>query len=190
MRSQYVAAMTHQEVFFQLSNILSSTSSSEAGIGAEEEPECAASRETRQFGITSDFISRTFRKSTAIQIYCMMIFNKARNCVWKQHTWNKKPLHPSLKLAATLCHLDSGANYSDMQYSWRVAKKTLSIVVREVCNDICKEYVHEVMIAPLHLKNGNNWLMVSSRCWTLINCDATIDDKRIAFMKRVIYGFL
>ena len=186
MGPQYVAAMTHQEVFFQLSNILSSTSSSEAGIGVEEEPECAASRETRQFGITSDFISRTFRKSTAIQIYCMMIFNKAR----KQHTWNKKPLHPSLKLAATLCHLESGANYSDMQYSWRVAKKTLSIVVREVCNDICKEYVHEVMIAPLHLKNGNNWLMVSSRCWTLINCDATIDGKRIAIMKRVISGFL
>ena len=90
------------------------------------------------------------------------IFNKARNRVCKQHTWNKKPLNPRLKLAATLRHLDSGANYSDMQYSWRVAKKTLSIVVREVCNAMYKKYVDEVMTAPPHLKNGNNWEMVSS----------------------------
>ena len=110
-------------------------------------------------------IPRTFRNSSVILMKCMIIiFNKARNRFWKQHTLNREPLNPVLKLAATLCHLDSGANYSDMQYSCRVAKKTLSIVVREVCNDICKEYVHEVMIAPLHLKNGNNWLMVSSRC--------------------------
>ena len=38
------------------------------------------------------------------------------------------------KLAATLRHLDSGAKYSDMQYSWQVAMKTLSILDREVCN--------------------------------------------------------
>jgi len=45
----------------------------------------------------------------------------------------RKPLDLSLKLAATLRHLDSGVKYSDMQYSWRVAMKSLSIVVWEVC---------------------------------------------------------
>ena len=70
-------------------------------------------------------IPRTFRKSSVILMKCMIIiFNKARNRFWKQHTLNREPLNPVLKLAATLCHLDSGANYSDMQYSRRVAKKT------------------------------------------------------------------
>ena len=52
-------------------------------------------------------------------------FKKVRNRIWKQHTWNRKPLDPSLKLLPTLHHLDYGAKYSDMQYSWWVAKKTL-----------------------------------------------------------------
>ena len=52
------------------------------------------------------------------------IFKKACKRFWKQHTWNKKPLDPRLNLAATPRHLDSGAKYSDMQYSWRVAENT------------------------------------------------------------------
>jgi len=35
----------------------------------------------------------------------------------KIHTFSRKPLDPSLKLAAILRHLDSGAKYSNMQYS-------------------------------------------------------------------------
>ena len=69
---------------------------------------------------------------------------------------HRKPLDPSLKLAATLCHLDFGATYPNMQYSSRIAQKLLSIVVREVCNVRCEEYVDEVMTAPPHLKNANN----------------------------------
>ena len=33
--------------------------------------------------------------------------------------------------------------------------KTLSIVVSEVCNAMCEEYVDEVMTAHSHLKNEN-----------------------------------
>jgi len=95
-----------------------------------------------------------------------------------------KPLDPSLKLAATLHHLDSGAKYSDMQYFWRVAMKTLSIVVREVCNAVCEEYVDEVMTVPSHLKNGNYWHMVCTRSGTFLNYVPTIDDKHIAIRKR------
>ena len=46
--------------------------------------------------------------------------------------WNRQPLDPSFKLAATLRHLDSG-----------------------VCNVMYEEYVDEVMTARSHLKNGN-----------------------------------
>jgi len=75
-------------------------------------------------------------------------------------------LDPCLKLAVTLRHLDSGANLSDMQYSCGVAKKTLSIVTREVCNAMCENYYDEVMTAPPQLENRNEWQMVSSRSGT------------------------
>ena len=106
-----------------------------------------------------------------------------RSRFWKQHTWNRKPLDPSLKWAATLRHLNSGTKYSDMQYSWRIAMKTLSIVVREVCNALCEEYFDEVI--PPYLKNGNYWQMVSTRSGTFLNYVATIDDKHIAIVLSV-----
>ena len=117
------------------------------------------------------------------------IVNKARNRVWTQHTWNMKPLNPNLKLAATLRHPPVFWWQLFRQYSRRVARKTLSLVVRVVCNAMCKEYVDEVMIYSWHMNNGNNWLMVSPRCWTLINCDATIDGKYIVIRKRATSGF-
>ena len=65
------------------------------------------------------------------------IFERVCHSLWKQHSCHKKPLDPSLKLATTLRHLVSGAKYSDMHYSWRVAEITLYVVVREVCLTIC-----------------------------------------------------
>ena len=81
------------------------------------------------------------------------IFERVRHRIVKQYTWYREPLYAGLKLAATIRHLVSGAKYSDMQYSWRVPENTLSVVVREVCNAICEEFVDEVITAPPHLKN-------------------------------------
>ena len=52
---------------------------------------------------------------------------------------------------------------------YMVAKKTLSIVVREVCNAMCEEYVDEVMTVPSHLKNGNYWHKVFTRSGSFLN---------------------
>ena len=127
----------------------------------------AASRETCPFGI---YYQLKLKQSSSIQMKCMLKYSRRSVLVsgYNIRTWNMKPLDPSLKLAATLRHLDYGAKYSDMQYSWWVAKKTLYIVVMEVCNAMCEEYVDEVMTAPSHLKNGNNWQMVSSRSGTFL----------------------
>ena len=81
------------------------------------------------------------------------IFERVRYRVVKQYTWYREPLYAGLKLAATIRHLVSGAKYSDMQYFWRVPENTLYVVVREVCNAICEEFVDEVITAPPHLKN-------------------------------------
>ena len=80
-----------------------------------------------------------------------------RSRLWKQHTWNRKPLDPSFKLAATLRHLDSGAKYSDIKYSWQDVIKTLALIVRDVWNAMFEEYLDDVMTYHSHLKNGNYW---------------------------------
>ena len=76
------------------------------------------------------------------------ILGRVRHRLVKQHTRYREPLDPGLKLAATLRHLVSGVKCSDMQYSWRVAENTLSVVVRDVCHAFCEEYVDEIMTAP------------------------------------------
>ena len=63
-------------------------------------------------------------------------------------------------------------------------------MVREVCHAICEEYVDEVMACPPHLKNRNNWQVVSARSGTFLNCVATIDGKHIANRQRDSSGSL
>ena len=63
-------------------------------------------------------------------------------------------------------------------------------MVREVCHAICEENVDEVMASPPHLKNRNNWQVVSERSGTFLNCVATIDGKHIANRKRDSSGSL
>ena len=109
-------------------------------------------------------------------------------CIW----WNIKKRSVVIcgnNVAATLRHLDFGANYPDMQYSWRIANKTLYSGQRGMYA-MCEVYVDEVMTAPSHLKNGNNWQMVCTRCVTFLNNVATIDVKHIAIRKRTSSGSL
>ena len=57
-----------------------------------------------------------------------------------------------------------------MQYSWRVPENTLSVVIREVCNAICEEYVDEVMTASsIH----EEWTQLADgflKKWNFQNC--------------------
>ena len=111
------------------------------------------------------------------------IFEKVCHSLWKQHSCHKEPLDPSLKLATTLRHLVSGAKYSDMHYSWRVAEIILYVVVREVCLTICEEYVDEVMTTP---STSEDWKKLADgflKKWNFPNCVAAIDGKHIAIRK-------
>lgn len=108
----------------------------------------------------------------------------------KQHTRYREPLDPGLKLAVTLRHLVSGVKYSDMQYSWRVAENTLSVVVRDVCHAICEEYVDEVMTAP---STPEEWRQLADgflKNWNFPNCVAAIDGTHIAIRKPASSGSL
>ncbi len=152
----------------------------------------------RQFGIYDQLMvelrredPRTFKKflSMPTEMYDEL-FERVRHRLWKQHCWYREPLDPGLKLAATLRHLVSGAKYSDMQYSWRVAENSLSVVVREVCHAICEEYVDEVMTAP---STPEEWKQLADGFldkWNFPNCVAAIDGKHIAIRKPASSGSL
>ena len=118
------------------------------------------------------------------------IFERVCHSLWKQHTCHKVPLGPGLKLAATLRHLVSGAKYSDMQYSWRVAENSLSVMVREVCHAICEEYVDEVMTAPSKPEELKQLADGFLNKWNFPNCVAAIDGKHIAIRKPASSGSL
>ena len=78
--------------------------------------------------------------------------------ITKQDTRFRPALAPDLKLAFTLNHLAEGATYSSMEGPWRVPHNSASIVVREVCEAICQEYLPDVLVTPT---TPEAWLKVA-----------------------------
>lgn len=154
LKLQYIVAVAHQQVFQQQLNKhrkIKCKSSKHLG-GPWLHPE-----RRFQFGIFDQLMVEFRREDhrTFKQFLCMPtkiydeVLQRARHRLVKRHTWLGELFDPDLKFAATLRHLVSGAKYSDMQYSWRAAENTISVVVREVCHAIYAEYVDEVMTAPI-----------------------------------------
>ena len=66
----------------------------------------------------------------------------------------KKSLEPGLKLAITLRHLAAGDKYPTLQFSFRVARNTISTFIPEICLAIDEEYTDEVITCPTA---SNEW---------------------------------
>ena len=56
--------------------------------------------------------------------------------ITKMHIRHRESLEPGMKLDLTLRDLASGNKYASMKVSWRVPHSTISLVVREVCNEL------------------------------------------------------
>ncbi|XP_052225019.1 uncharacterized protein LOC127840646 [Dreissena polymorpha] len=77
-----------------------------------------------------------------------------------------------------------------MQFFWRVAENTLSVVVRDVCHAICEEYVDGVMTAP---STPEDWRQLADgflKNWNISNCVAAIDGTHIDIRKPASSGSL
>ena len=108
------------------------------------------------------------------------IFNRVEDRLTKQHTRLRSPLEPGLKLAVTLRHLASGAKFSELQYGWRIPPNSLSIVVREVCQAICDEYMDEVMTPPT---TPEEWQAIADgfqNRWNFPHTIGALDGKHVA----------
>ena len=95
----------------------------------------------------------------------------------------RDPLDPGLKLAVTLRHLATGANYADVMYSFRVARNSISLFVPKVCEAIYSAYKEEVM--PDNITE-EDWLRISAefkRVWNLPHTCGALDGKHIRIKK-------
>ena len=66
----------------------------------------------------------------------------------KRDTNWRKALPPGLKLAVTIYYLATGASYQTLQYAYRVAANTISLIVVEVCNAIIEEFRDAMIKCP------------------------------------------
>jgi len=67
----------------------------------------------------------------------------------KKRDTNWRPaLPPGLKLAITLYYFSSGVPYSTLQYGFRVAANTISLIIAEVCQAIIDEFRDEMIKCP------------------------------------------
>ena len=98
----------------------------------------------------------------------------------KPSTFCRQSLEPGLKLAITIRHLASGAQYRDMQYGWRVPHNTISKVVREVCQAIVDEYLDDLMTTP---DTEEGWRQKADswyQKWNFPHTVGAIDGKHVA----------
>ncbi len=145
-------------------------------------------RRRREFGLYDQLLvelvvrtPRSFVNFMRMRPRCMM--RSSRDSATESpssHTWFREPLEPGLKLALTLRHLASGTKYSDMKFGWRVPHNTISIVVREVCQAIIDEYMHEVMTCPT---TPDEWRDIADcfyNKWNFPHTCAALDGKHVA----------
>ena len=61
------------------------------------------------------------------------LLNRVGPRIRKLDTHYRKALEPGMKLAITIRHLASGDKYKTLQYDFRVARKTICMIIPEVC---------------------------------------------------------
>ena len=67
----------------------------------------------------------------------------------KEDTNYRKALEPGMKLAITLRHLAKGYSYATLRYEFRVARNTICLLVKDVCDALVMEFKNEVITCPV-----------------------------------------
>lgn len=92
-------------------------------------------------------------------------------------------MEPGLKLVITLRFLATGNSYQSLEFSFRVAHNTISVLVPEVCTAIFEEYKDEHFTLP---QDQDEWRQVAAKFsdkWNFQHCLGAIDGKHIEMKK-------
>ena len=96
----------------------------------------------------------------------------------KRDFW-RKSIPVGLRIAVTLRYLATGNSYKSLQYAFRVAHNTISLIVPETCQAICEVFAPEVMRTP---STSEEWREVADELairWNFHNACGAIDGKHI-----------
>ena len=103
--------------------------------------------------------------------------------IGKEDTNYRKALEPGMKLAITLRHLATGDSYASLQYDFRVARNTISLLLREVCDALVMELKNEVITCPV---DRDAWGPITEEFmmrWNVPHACGALDGKHIAIRK-------
>ena len=100
--------------------------------------------------------------------------------ITKEHTNFRAALEPGLKLAITLRYLATGDKYSTLQYQYRVARNTISILIPEVCRVNALEYKADLVACPT---TPEKWGPIAEEFlyrWNIPHACGALDGKHVA----------
>ncbi|CAH1992755.1 unnamed protein product [Acanthoscelides obtectus] len=104
-----------------------------------------------------------------------------------QDTNMRQSIPPAERLAVTLRYLATGATFTDLHYTYRIGVKTISCIVREVCQCIWSELCKEYMKMP----SKEDWLQIANKFQESSDfplCLGAVDGKHIRVIKPVDSG--
>ena len=65
-----------------------------------------------------------------------LILERVAPIIEREETVMREPISPGARLEATLRFLATGKSYADLQYSTRISKQRLSVIIHETCEMI------------------------------------------------------
>ena len=88
-----------------------------------------------------------------------------------------------MKLAITLRHLATGDSYATLQYDFRVARNTICLLVKEVCDALVMELKNDVITCPV---DRDTWKEVAEEFmmrWNVPHACGALDGKHVSIRK-------
>lgn len=111
------------------------------------------------------------------------ILERLRPRIEKQDTNCRLAVSAAERLAITLRYFAYGELYKSLAGTFRVAPNTVSVVIRETCDAIIEEYMHELIKCPTTAEGWKELAEGFSKKWNFHHCIGSLDGKHIAMKK-------